>query len=81
MKTAKKIKIIWAIVCTLIAIGLCIAVVHEWKAQGVTMPFSLIAGCLVYCAGSAGLYICGKEFVNLLDYTFGDDNEYYKGRK
>lgn len=79
MKTIKKVKIFLAIVCTLIAIGLCIAVCNEWKAQGVDMPFSLWAGCIVYVAFSVVLYIGGMELAKLIDYWFSNGDEYYKG--
>ena len=81
MKTAKRIKLAWAVVCTIIAIALCIAVCQEWKAQGVDLPFSFIAACLFYCAGCVGLWIGGKEFVDFIDYWFGNGDEYYKWRK
>ena len=81
MKTSKRIKIAWAVICAIIAIALCIAVCHEWKAQGVTMPFSMVAGCLFYCAGCVGLWICGKELVDFIDYWWFNGDEYYKGRK
>ena len=77
----KRIKIAWAVICTLIAIGLCIAVCHEWNAQGDCKPFSMIAGCIVYIAGSVGLFICGKEFADYIDYWFGNGDIYYKGGK
>ena len=78
MKTVNRIKLFWAIVCTLIAIGLCIAVTNEWKSQGVTMPFSLVAGCLFYCTCSIGLYIGGKELIDFIDYWWFNGDEYYK---
>ena len=81
MKTAKRIKIGWAVFCTIVAIALCVAVVSEWKAQGVCMPFSLAAGCIVYCAGCVGLFILGKEAVDFIDYHFGNGDIYYKGGK
>ena len=74
MKTIKKVKIFLAIVCTLIAISLCISVCNEWKAQGVEMPFSMWAGCIVYVAFS-------MELAKLIDYWFGNGDEYYKGRR
>lgn len=81
MKTAKRIKLFWAIVCTIIAIVLCIAVWNQWKAYGCTMIFSLVAECIVYCAGSVGLFIGGKELVDFIDYHFGNGDIYYKGGK
>ena len=78
MKTAKRIKLAWAVVCTIIAIALCIAVCHEWKAQGVDMPFSLAAGCIVYIVGSIGLYIGCVQFAEWIDYWFFNGDEYYK---
>ncbi len=78
MKTSKRIKIGWAVFCTIVAIALCVAVVSEWKAQGVDMMFSLVAGCIVYCAGFVGLWIGGKELVDFIDYWFGNGDEYYK---
>ena len=81
MKTAKRIKIGWAVFCTILAIALCVAVASEWKAQGVDMMFSLVAGCIVYCAGCVGLWIGGKELVDYADYLFGNGDEYYKGGK
>ena len=81
MKTIKRIKIALAIICTLIAIGLCIAVCKEWNAQGDCKPFSMVAGCLVYIAGSVGLFILGKEVVEFIDYWHGKDNIYYKGKR
>ena len=78
MKTAKRIKLAWAVVCTIIAIALCIAVCNEWKAQGVDMRFSFIAACLFYCAGCVGLWICGKELVDFIDYWWFNGDEYYK---
>lgn len=81
MRTSKRIKIAWAVICAIIAIALCIAVTNEWKAQGDTMLFSMVAGCLVYCAGSVGLWICGKELVDFIDYWWFNGDEYYKGRK
>ena len=82
MKTAKRLKIAWAVFCTLLAIGLCIAVYHEWTSLGCTKLFSIVAECIVYCAGCVGLFIGGKELVNYIDYWFGNGDEYYKkGRK
>ena len=81
MKTAKRIKLAWAVVCTIIAIVLCIAVWNQWKAYGCMMIFSLVAECVVYCAGCACLWIGGKEFVDFMDHWFGNGDEYYKGRK
>ena len=78
MKTAKRIKIVWAVVCAIIAIALCIAVKNEWAAQGCTKPFSIVAECIVYCAGCVCLWIGGKEFVDFMDHWFGNDDEYYK---
>ena len=45
------------------------------------MMFSLVAGCIVYCAGCVGLWIGGKELVDYADYLFGNGDEYYKGGK
>lgn len=81
IKTITKVKILLAIVCTLVAIGLCIAVCHEWKAQGCDMPFSLFAGCAFYTVGSVGLYIGCAQFAEWIDYWFFNGDEYYKGRK
>ena len=82
MKTSKKIKIGWAVICAIVAVSLCIAVINEWKAQGCTMEFSLVAGCIVYIAGSVALWIAGKEFVDFIDYWWFNGDEYYKkGRK
>ncbi len=81
LKTITKVKIVIAIVCTLVAISLCIAVTNEWKSQGVTMPFSLVAGCLVYIAGSIGLYIGCTQLAEWIDYWFGNGDIYYKRRK
>ena len=81
MKTSKRIKLAWAVICAIIAIALCIAVTNEWKAQGVTMPFSMVAGCLFYCACCVGLFILGKEAVDFVDYRRFNGDEYYKGRK
>ena len=81
MKTAKRIKIFWAIVCALVAIALCVAVCREWEAKGCDMLFSKIAGCIVYIAGSIGLFIGGKELVDFIDYWFGNGDIYYKGRR
>ena len=82
MKTAKRLKIAWAVFCTLLAIGLCIAVYHEWTSLGCTKLFSIVAECIVYCAGCVGLFIGGKELVDYIDYWWGDGDIYYKnGRK
>ena len=81
MKTAKRIKLAWAVICTVIAIALCIAVWNQWKALGLCMPFSMAADCLFYCAGCVGLWIGGKELVDFIDHWFGNGDEYYKGRK
>ena len=81
MKTAKRLKIAWAVFCTLLAIGLCIAVYHEWTSLGCTKLFSIVAECIVYCAGSVGLFIGGKELVDFIDYHFGNGDIYYKGGK
>ena len=81
MKTAKRIKIFWAIVCALVAIALCVAVCREWEAQGCDMLFSKIAGCIVYIAGSLVLFIGGNELVDFIDYWFGNGDIYYKGRR
>jgi hypothetical protein len=78
MKTAKRIKIGWAVICAILAIALCVAVVNEWNSQGVLMPFSMVAGCLFYCAGCVGLFICGKELVDFIDYWWFNGDEYYK---
>lgn len=81
MKTAKRIKLAWAVFCTIIAIALCIAVCHEWKAQGCDMPFSLAAGCVSYIIGAIVLYMFGKDVAEWIDYWFFNGDEYYKGRK
>ena len=81
MKTSKRIKIVWAVICAIIAIALCIAVTNEWKAQGLCMPFSMVAGCLFYCAGCVGLFILGKEAVDFIDYWWFNGEDYYKGGK
>ena len=81
MKTAKRIKLEWAVFCTIIAIALCIAVCHEWKAQGCDMPFSLAAGCVSYIIGAIVLYMFGKDVAEWIDYWFFNGDEYYKGRK
>ena len=81
MKTAKRLKIAWAVFCTLLAIGLCIAVYHEWTSLGCTKLFSIVAECIVYCAGCVGLYIGGKELAEFIDYWWGNGDIYYKGRK
>ena len=81
MKTIKRLKIAWAVFCALVAIALCIAVCHEWNAQGDCKPFSMVAGCLVYIAGSVGLFILGKDVVEFIDYWHGEDNIYYKGKR
>ena len=78
MKTAKRIKLAWAVVCTIFAIVLCIAVWNQWKAYGCTMIFSIVAECIVYCAGCVGLWICGKELVDFIDYWWFNGDEYYK---
>ena len=74
MKTSKRIKIGWAVFCTIVAIALCVAVVSEWKAQGVDMMFSLVAGCV-------GMFILGKEAVDFIDYWWFNGEDYYKGGK
>ena len=82
MKTITKVKIGLAVVCTIIAISLCIAVCHEWKAQGLDMPFSLFAGCAVYIVGSLGLYVGCVQFAKFIDYWLFNGDEYYpKERK
>ena len=81
MKTAKRIKLAWAVFCTIIAIALCIAVCHEWKAQGCDMPFSLASGCVSYIIGAIVLYMFGKDVAEWIDYWFFNGDEYYKGRK
>lgn len=81
MKTAKRIKIGWAVFCTIVAIAICVAVINEWKAQGVCMPFSMVAGCLFYCAGCVGMFILGKEAVDFIDYWFGNGDIYYGPKK
>ena len=81
MKTSKRIKLAWAVICTIIAIALCIAVCHEWKAQCCDMPFSLAAGCVSYIIGASVLYIFGKDVAEWIDYWFFNGDEYYKGRK
>ena len=81
MKTSKRIKIGWAVICAILAIALCVAVVNEWKSQGVLMPFSMVAGCLFYCAGCVGLFVLGKDAVDWFDYWFGNGDDYMKGRK
>ena len=81
MKTAMRPKIAWAVFCTLLAIGCCIAVYHEWGAQGCTKLFSMFAGCLTYIIGCVGLFIGGKELVDYIDYWFGNGDMYYKGGK
>ena len=42
------------------------------------MLFSMIAGCIVYIAGSVGLYIGGKELLDYIDYWWFNGDEYYK---
>ena len=81
MKTSKRIKLAWAVICAIIAIALCIAVCHEWKAQGCDMPFSLAAGCVSYIIGASVLYMFGKDVAEWIDYWFFNGDEYYKGRK
>ena len=81
MKTAKRLKIAWAVFCTLLAIGLCIAVYHEWTSLGCTKLFSIVAECIVYCAGCIGLFIGGKELVDYIDYWFGNGDIYYKNKR
>ena len=81
MKTIKKFKILWAFICTLVAITLCVAVCREWNAQGCDMLFSKIAGCIVYIACSVGLYVGGKELADFYNYWWGDGGIYYKGRR
>lgn len=80
MKTSKRIKIGWAVFCIIVAITLCVAVVSEWQAQGVSMPFSMVADCIVYCAGCVVLFILGKKAVDFVDYLWFNGDEYYKGR-
>ena len=81
LKTITKAKIFLSIVCTIIAIFLCIGVCHEWKAQGCDMPFSLAAGCVSYIIGAIVLYMFGKDVAEWIDYWFFNGDEYYKGRK
>ena len=82
MKTSKKIKIGWAVICAIVAVSLCIAVINEWTNQGVTMPFSKWAGCIVYAALSYGLYLFGVDVAEWIDYWWFNGDEYYKkGRK
>ena len=81
MKTIKRFKIALAAFCTLLAIGLCIAVYKEWSALGCTKTLSIVAECIVYCAGCVGLYIGGKELAEFIDYWWGNGDIYYKGRK
>ena len=81
MKTIKRFKIALAAFCTLLAIGLCIAVYKEWSSLGCTKTFSIVAECIVYCAGCVGLYIGGKELAGFIDYWWGNGDIYYKGRK
>ena len=78
MKTSKRIKIAWAVICTIAAIILCVLVVNVWKSQGVSMPFSIVAGCLFCCAGCVGLFIFGKDAVDFIDYWWSNGDEYYK---
>ena len=81
MKTIKKFQILWAIVCTMIAIALCVAVCREYQSVEGDMLFSKVAGCLVYIAGCVGLYVGVMEFANFIDYWWGNGDIYYKGRK
>ena len=81
MKTITRFKIVWAVFCTIVAIAVCIAVWNEWHEQGCTKVFSMVAGWIVYCAGAVGLYICGKEFAEWVQYWFGNGPIYYKGKK
>lgn len=81
MKTAKRLKIAWAVFCTLLAIGLCIAVYNEWTSLGCTKLFSIVAECIVYCAGCVGLFIGGKELVDYIDYWWGNGDIYYKNER
>ena len=81
MKTIKRFKIALAAFCTLLAIGLCITVYKEWSALGCTKTFSIVAECIMYCAGCVGLYIGGKELAEFIDYWWGNGDIYYKGRK
>ena len=82
MKAIKKFKILWAFICTIVAILLCVAVCREWSAQGCNMLFSKIAGCAVYIAGCVGIYFGGKELAEFINYWFGNGDVYYKqGRK
>ena len=79
LKTINKVKIVLAIVCTIVAVILCIAVLNEWEAQGCNMPFSKWAGCIVYIVGSIGLYIGCVQFADWIDYWFFNGDEYYRG--
>ena len=81
MKTIKKFKIVWAIVCAIVAVVLCIAVYNEWTHQADCKVFSMIACCLIYCAGSVGLFFLGKESAEWIDYWFLNGDIYYKGNK
>lgn len=81
MKTIKKIKILLAAICTMVAIALCVAVCREWEAQGCDMMYSKVAGCIVYIAGSVGLYIGCVQLAEFIDYWFGNGDIYYKGRR
>jgi preprotein translocase subunit SecF len=78
MKTITRFKIVWAVFCAIVAIAVCIAVWNEWHEQGCTKVFSMVADWIVYCAGSVGLYICGKELVDFIDYWWFNGDEYYK---
>ncbi len=81
MKTIKKIKILWAVICIMVAIALCVAVCREWTDISDTKPLSIIAGCIVYIAGSIALYIGGKGLAEWIDYWFGNGDIYYKGKR
>ena len=81
MKTIKKIKILLAAICTMVAIALCVAVCREWEAQGCDMVYSKVAGCIVYIAFSVGLYIGCVQLAEFIDYWFGNGDIYYKGRR
>lgn len=81
IKTIKKVKILLAVICTMVAIALCVAVCREWEAQGCDMTYSKVAGCIVYIAFSVGFYIGCAQFAEWLDYWFGNGDIYYKGKR
>ena len=70
----KRAKITCGIICSTLAIVICVAVCRQWAAQGCE-EWSLIAAILFYSAGCYGLWIVLRELIEVV-YRYDEDEKY-----